>query len=122
MTSGFTPAQLAGLVRQAQASALTTAQSTNSLSNTQITWSDLMSAAGRLDTQSIPGYNVTVEKCAAYAGIDQVVNSTKPRTALIQVEMYKLIVPCLIHLLENHGYYVKVCHNGRENPPKLTYI
>ena len=53
-------------------------------------------------------YNLTDDQCTAYMSVYDVINSTRPRTALVRVENYKLIVPCMIYLLENRGYHVVV--------------
>ena len=53
-------------------------------------------------------YNLTDDQCTAYISVYDVINSTRPRTALVRVENYKLIVPCMIYLLENRGYHVVV--------------
>ena len=53
-------------------------------------------------------YNLTNDQCTSYMSVYDVINSTRPRTALVRVENYKLIVPCMIYLLENRGYHVVV--------------
>lgn len=103
-TAGFTPAQLTGLVRQAQMAALTRAQQTDTLNKVTIEETDF-----RLQPRhphSKP--ELTAELCAGYSSIHGVINGSLARTALVHVETYGNIVPCLKFFVEGHGYLVKV--------------
>lgn len=106
MAVGLTAAQLAGLVRRAQASALSRALAsgdTNSVSINNADFDLVLSEMGR----SSKG-NLTVELCSPYSNVYSVVNGTLARTAIVQVDVYGLIVPCLTFLLQQQGFYVKV--------------
>lgn len=103
-TVGYTPARLAGLVRQAQSAALTRAQNSGSIQQTIIRWSDFDSP----ESQHTGG-KLTEQLCEPYDSVYNVVNGTAPRTALIHVDSYKNITECLQYLMEKKDFYVQVC-------------
>lgn len=106
LTDSFTSAQIAGLVRKAQSSALWSAQVMGSVHKAMISWSDFENAFIEMDLlkPDMP----TASQCKAYLGITDVTNSSLPRTALVTADRQQLLVPCLQLLLEKQGYTVKV--------------
>ncbi|XP_067942109.1 uncharacterized protein [Watersipora subatra] len=120
-TEGFTPAQLAGLVRQALSGALARVKQDGGKDSLMVNMSDFHTPMSKLTSRK---NNLSATACSAYSSLQDVMNSSSTLTALVQVERYGIITPCLTLLLEQQGYYVKAVtpEEVLENPWMLQSL